>query len=353
MPARDTVAAAARPSMRPLADLTRLALAALIAASAAQKAQPPPPPEEQRYNLTAIGEALPLFEIGLATAAAALGVYALSEESSGPDPPRSFRTVVDDGHLSQLAARLDTAPWSPRHGFALSSRVSRALRRSRPPGGLTHVAAFAIGGDVTTRGARGEFIQLFETYATALAAGSCAGGDAPVLEIDGGRMAEAGQPTAEVAALLKQLQAQSCAASLLLVRNAEAMHSAGSQALEPLLYGEGNRINTRLIVVLSVETETDLGTSCALAQQTEPGRAGEAEQRESACWGCQQELLQSWLAKEVWKRKGFAGRMAAEGVFLPVGAACRLGDQEVPPALGEAVRGWLPRLTSWMGRSEL
>ena len=129
---------------------------------------------------------------------------------------------------------------------------------------LTHVQTFVVGGDRITRTARDDFGQLLQEYTAALAGDSCAPGHEPLFEIDGRALTVDGtEPSAVAVSLLKHLREQSCVTSLLLVRHAQEMHSTGSQVLEPLLYGEGDRISTRLIVILDVETASDFAAECA------------------------------------------------------------------------------------------
>ena len=124
---------------------------------------------------------------------------------------------------------------------------------------------FVVGGDSSTATARDHFVLLLQEYTTALAADSCAAAadHTPLLEIDGRAMVGENEPSAAAVALLRRLRTQSCATSLLLVRNAQEMHSTGSQLLEPLMYGEGDRISTRLIVILDVESSHDFAAECA------------------------------------------------------------------------------------------
>jgi hypothetical protein len=282
---------------------------------------------QQSHNWTAIAATLEDVGLGLGAAGlvAAAGYYALGLDAQGQDSGSSEDYAEaaaepdpqqQEAHLTTLTVELQHASWAPRD---LPSRVQRALRRNRA-GGLTHVATFVTSGDSATRD---DFTRRLREYTVAVAAGSCssAAGHEPLLELDGRNMADDSEPSAAVTSLLGRLREQSCAASLLLVRHAQAMPSAGSQALEPLLYGEGDRISTRLVVILEVETPRDIGAECSLIHDT---GLQELEVEQQRCWVCQQERLQEWLGREVWKRRGFIGRVGAEGSFLPLGHQCYL-----------------------------
>ena len=132
--------------------------------------------------------------------------------------------------------------------------------------------------------------------------------------------------------------------TLLIVRGAEAMPSAGSQALEPLLFGEGERIETRVIVVFDAELPADFAAGCGEGSAAECGEGSEVECDRSACFVCAQGRLQGWLGEHAWKRPGLVGRVGAEGLFVPFGDGCaQQGEAQVE-------RGWR-RLLPW--RAEL
>ena len=119
--------------------------------------------------------------------------------------------------------------------------------------------------------------------------------------------------------------------TLLIVRGAEAMPSAGSQALEPLLFGEGERIETRVIVVFDAELPADFAAGCGEGTGVECDR--------SACFLCAQRRLQGWLGEHAWKRPGLVGRVGAEGLFIPFGDGCAQ-EQEAQVEWGWG--RWLP-----------
>jgi len=124
---------------------------------------------------------------------------------------------------------------------------------------------------------------------------------------------------------------QRCEVTLLIVRGAEAMPSAGSQALEPLLFGEGERIETRVIVVFDAELPADFAAGCGEGTGVECDR--------SACFLCAQRRLQGWLGEHAWKRPGLVGRVGAEGLFIPFGDGCA---QQEEAQVEWGWRRWLP-----------
>ena len=270
---------------------------------------------DQQGNWTAIVETLQDVGLGLGAAGlvAAAGYYSMglgergSATAANPDGEKAEAAAGrQEAQLRRLASELRRASWCAEE---CASKVQRSLRRTTssqyalprlspspalwlflspplpppplsrclcvtyvfPTGAgsrgesLTHVQTFVVGGDSSTATARDHFVLLLQEYTTALAADSCAAAadHTPLLEIDGRAMVGENEPSAAAVALLRRLRTQSCATSLLLVRNAQEMHSTGSQLLEPLLYGEGDRISTRLIVILDVESSHDFAAECA------------------------------------------------------------------------------------------
>ena len=130
---------------------------------------------------------------------------------------------------------------------------------------------------------------------------------------------------------------QRCEVTLLIVRGVEAMPSAGSQALEPLLFGEGDRIETRVIVVFDAELPADFAAECGSA--AECGEGNEVECDRSSCFVCAQGRLQGWLGEHAWKRPGLVGRVGAEGLFIPFGDGCA---QQEEAQVEWGWRRWLP-----------
>lgn len=250
-----------------------------------QSPQPLPPPSTT-----------PDPKLGAAVLVAALIAGALLV-GGGDGAASSPGSVAAGEQLARLVASVRGTPWG--EGTPLGKKLQHSL--GRPPKGASPDSArsFVLGGDRAAAGGRAELVGLLAVWVQGRSQCPAGTGEAAWrVDADGATL---DGPAAE--ALLTQLTRAPCAATLVVVANAQRVHIDVMQQFEPLLSGEGPSISSAIFLVLDVESPEQQPEAC-------PAKRGVKR------YNCMEEGLQDWVRSSIWKRRGLLGRITQ---WIPLG----------------------------------